>query len=595
MSRFGYEEEALVSALNLVRQLVGADAADVLAAVIETRGGSRERDLELPLTTLAKNTTSFSEEHLSFTERLRLADRRFAGTFGIQLFGKSPSDEPSSGKPRARFPATISLDLAALLEKPLQRADSFVVPPVDAASAAWIRTIAATAEGDRCHHFAARLQAAKPDVADLARLLAAAGAVTCVAAKPDNVAAVLLRAELHAGSGRPVIVVDAGVLGTDATTFDDEALDVTSAPSFRVSCGSNVLAAFARLRAVYVWAVQQDFALPSELAGIVAGCLGPLRFDRQAAAALISKEAPHLGPAAVAAIHEMVGDPRLTRAALAATAAYADANDLHPDQAATLVARSHGVRLARTTSNDVAFDPSLVMAKGVDELLARAPYLARAGARVLMVGPPAGGKSSFALELCTRMLESTAASAQGTSDVVVIAAADILAYRWGATERLLRAKFEVAALSGAPILVDELDAFAGVRGDGADSNNQHLVRCLTDEWLRNLDGFADIPVVATCNALSSIDGAGRRRFHLVVHVGDALDSARERRAWHVILGCEPPDDWQPIGAAVGDIANAGARCRMLGLASPVDLAEAIRGACAARLGLPVSKNRGRLH
>lgn len=51
----------------------------------------------------------------------------------------------------------------------------------------------------------------------------------------------------------------------------------------------------------------------------------------------------------------------------------------------------------------------------------------------------------MALELCRRMLEATRFSGQAAGDVIIIAAADVLAHRWGATERLLRANFEAAA------------------------------------------------------------------------------------------------------------------------------------------------------
>lgn len=61
MSKTVYESDALVSALSLVRTLAGADAAELIAALIAARKGSRKRSLEIPLTAFTKRPPAITE------------------------------------------------------------------------------------------------------------------------------------------------------------------------------------------------------------------------------------------------------------------------------------------------------------------------------------------------------------------------------------------------------------------------------------------------------------------------------------------------------------------------------------------------------
>ena len=79
-----------------------------------------------------------------------------------------------------------------------------------------------------------------------------------------------------------------------------------------------------------------------------------------------------------------------------------------------------------------------------------------------------------------------------------------------------------------------------------------------------LDAHPEVPLVATVNDEDACDRAILRRFTMVVSVGDRLSPAQERLAWESVLRTEPPEGWQPVGAAVGDFAAALARCRLLG-------------------------------
>lgn len=297
-------------------------------------------------------------------DRIRAAERKFSLKFAVKPFEQMPPEWPYPDEPEA-IRLTISRELATVLDEPLPLAKSGVFPELDAASMAWARAVRAMAATDRSHHFAARLPATKPDARDLAHLFSAAGAVTHLAELPTNLATVLLRTELHAGFCRPVVVVESGLLCSNGTEPDEDKREAP-APVLRLEISPSILTVFDNLRAVYVWGIPPDGLLPSDLDGIVAGCLGLLRYDRRAGAALIANEAPHLGPAAVAALHAMVADPRDARAALAATAVVSSANELSPDEAAFVVARSHGVSCPRSATSSAPFDPSLIVAAGAD-------------------------------------------------------------------------------------------------------------------------------------------------------------------------------------------------------------------------------------
>ena len=134
------------------------------------------------------------------------------------------------------------------------------------------------------------------------------------------------------------------------------------------------------------------------------------------------------------------------------------------------------------------------------------------------------------------------------------------------------------------MLVDELDTFCGVRENGTSGGNAYLVRSLTNEWLRVLDGHPDVPVVATCNDAAAVDPAVLRRFPFVVVVAADLPPDVERLAWTSIIGVEPPDGWRPVGASVSDVALAAARCAMTGEADAAAFAAAIVGIRATRVG-----------
>ena len=557
MRNLKYAPEAVESALAVVRSCTSASTSAFIGAIISERQTS-----DVPVTRVTNlaldefAAASGAGGGASRRAALVLMDFEFHGEFQFCLLADRESYQVDSS---GDLPA-LSSDFIDLLEAPLA-ARAIVGPPrVDAATRAWVDAIPVTTVGPLGHNFVVRVEPGGPSCADLAALLVAEDrAEIRLASNERSMAAMLIRAELHAGGRHPVIVVAdehliKGAADGDVNDRDDGRLS----RALRLRGGVD-LALLGRLRCVYVWRIPPAEPLPADLEGIVAGCIGPMRFDRRSYATSLARAG--FGPAGIAALQATIADPRAVAPALAVVSALADGGSFTKDDAAIFLARSHGARLS-SPRRHADFDASLVVADyDVGDFLARAAHLARNGARILLVGPPASGKTTLGLELSRRLLEEGLGRAGG-GEVVALAASDILASAWGATERLVHAKFEAAAAMGdAPIFVDEFDAFAGIRLEGgATSNNDGLVRALTDQLLRDLDLFASVPVVACCNDALSIDPAVRRRFHFVVTVKADLDPARERRAWKVFVGLEPPRGWRPAGAAIGDIASAAAAC-----------------------------------
>ncbi len=603
-----YHPAALASATDFLRRAVSPDAAAVFSAVATLRPrGSAQRELDrATLTGLA----GFGSDQTIAAERLFVVDDALFRHLGLRLMvpseeaeqrrrnkargwlGSSASKDAETAQAQPSS-ITLSDELCELLDAPHPVPSGLDLPVVDTVTATWVEACRAAARSGTGQHLVLRVVAEDGrEIADFAGLIAADGSRVDLVTEATcpTLARAVLRAELHAEESGHVVVVAGATLFEEAKKVDDDNDDfVETSWTAALKPGSNEIKEprlwMPGVRNTYVWQAPATGSLPRVYDGLIGGCAGPTGFDRAWSESLVAAALPDLDEASIAALLAQVRDPRdaVAMAGMARAAANGTGGDLRA--AASFVARSFGTRtggLVPAQAPPPAFDPRLLVCdEDVALLLDRAPALARHGGRVLLWGPPGGGKTSLAQALARAMPGYPA---------LRVTPADVLAYRWGAMERRLADLWTRAARESAVLVVDELDSLCGARDSGGSSNNNYLIRCLTNEWLRHLDTHPSVPVLATVNDPAAVDDAIRRRFALTLHVGDELSPDQERLAWSSLLALEPPAGWTPCGAAVADIALAQSRCRMLGLTDAADVANAITRAREARLG-PIGARR----
>jgi len=166
----------------------------------------------------------------------------------------------------------------------------------------------------------------------------------------------------------------------------------------------------------------------------------------------------------------------------------------------------------------------------------------KVGGGVLMYGPPGCGK--------TMLARATAGEANAT--FINVAISDVLDMYIGESERKLSALFERARQSTPTVLFfDELEALAGNRKYGRDSNTGKLVSL----FLSEMDGFANdnqgVLLIGATNVPWTIDPAFQRpgRFDRVLFVPPPDADAR-RVILQRLLDQRPTEGTMPIDALV---------------------------------------------
>ena len=166
----------------------------------------------------------------------------------------------------------------------------------------------------------------------------------------------------------------------------------------------------------------------------------------------------------------------------------------------------------------------------------------KVGGGVLMYGPPGCGK--------TMLARATAGEANAT--FISVAISDVLDMYIGESERKLSALFERARENTPAVLFfDELEALAGNRKYGRDSNTGKLVSL----FLSEMDGFANnnqgVLLVGATNVPWTIDPAFQRpgRFDRVLFVPPP-DAEARRSILQRQLGERPTEGTMPIDALV---------------------------------------------
>lgn len=126
------------------------------------------------------------------------------------------------------------------------------------------------------------------------------------------------------------------------------------------------------------------------------------------------------------------------------------------------------------------------------------------GIRLLLDGPPGGGKTQYALWLA-RYLQR---------DVLLKRPSDLLSKYVGDSEKQIAASFRQAEQTGAVFIIDEADALLYDRAGAVRSWEQSQIA----EFLQQIQDFTGI-LIACTNRVDAVDPALRRRFHLHVHFG----------------------------------------------------------------------------
>lgn len=535
-------------------------------------------------------------------DQLRAADRAFEAAFGSRLLVEEPR---TAGPGRRRL--FLTADIAAAVDgpAPCAAAASADEAVLDAASTAWVAIAAAAVRSGRGHHLALRAEGPRDRaLADFAEALAGRGVDVLAVGADERPAMALLRCELHAGSRPAAVVLDCDVLRADAEDPEPDDWDAPApaAPAGRSGLRTEgslerLLPALPGMRCTCIWRVPAAGTLPRALARVAGGPIGPVAVDPSWALCDLLASNPPLGRAGAARLLAAAGgDPRDARALAAlAEVAMATPGLERPDEACRFVAaplRPPGHGCAAPPAAPAAPSNPRLFACGPDglALLGRGEALAR-GCRVLATGGPGSGKSTYVAALAEAV-----ARASGRT-VAMVEPAWLLARAWGATERRVQDLFRCARAEHQVLVADEVDSLCTRReADGPAGGNAYLIRCLTNEFLRQLDAHPDVPFLASTNAEAACDPAFLRRVTAVVPIADALAPEQEALAWEVVLGASPPDGWTPAGCAVADFAAASRRCGLVGRDDPESLAEALEAARRTRLGraAPASRRDGGL-
>lgn len=134
------------------------------------------------------------------------------------------------------------------------------------------------------------------------------------------------------------------------------------------------------------------------------------------------------------------------------------------------------------------------------------PELASRFSKVLLYGPPGGGKTTIGLYMAQQLKRP----------VKYVKVSDVISHRFGETLKNLSALFENAGDD--IIFIDEFDAFAKSRYD---SNDVGELKRIVNSLIQTIDVLSrdKILIVAT-NLVETIDPAILRRFPNKLHVGD---------------------------------------------------------------------------
>lgn len=506
-------------------------------------------------------------------------------------------DEEREGGANITRHVVLSSDFVSLLDEPHVPAQrSTTVPRLDANGRREVAMIAAVAASCTGAHLAVRRRNTPRELGDLTALLSSSEQDLAVFnGSEGECRSAILRAELHAGATPPLVLFARDLLTVPKVSDGDE-WDQPAEPKAVDQATALAQSINVRLaaRGTYLWSVPDRFTPSPASLPWLGACVGPFTFDAGWVRSTIAAYLPQAGldndSAGVAALARRAGDPRDVEAMAGVARAITAAGEANLDAACTQVAASFATDRYENRYDPAPFDARLlVCSAAAHQLLARAKHAAANGCRVLAHGPPGGGKSAYSVELARRMA--------GGAPVRIVGPADFLARAWGDTERLVREIWRRATDDGAVLIVDEFEVVGGRRMLGDMSNNQLLIRSLTDAWLLALDEYPDVPLLATTNDRTAIDPAVLRRFAFVEEFGDRLSAQQERLAWAVLLDQEPPPRWNAVGAAVADFVIAKTRCRMLGAITPDALAQSICEARSARLGggLPVRHAKDSVH
>lgn len=498
---------------------------------------------------------------------LNAHNQAFRALFGIPLLARDPPNR--SGATAAEVRA--SRELCALFATPPA---SVVADPsieIDEGSRLWQRVLTELAASGEGAHV---LMPIDPCAAPLEAFAAGMRGLD-VKRAPDNQPWILtvLHSELH--RQRPLVVFarcDLMLGPTFPANFGDG--DEPIAPPAASTPRDDRLFA-ARTAGVYVWRVER-MPVTIEPRGQFAAVLPAPQYDAGWYRRRIAADG-NLTSQSLGILRRLAPHPDQSLMLLRAASSLAAQSGSSLNEAIRHLASGFGLDVPPAAPGP--FRPEFINCpEDVPSLLEAAPKLAENAVRLLLWGDPAGGKSRLAVELARRMDPHKA------EPLVRITAADILAPRWGDMERRLRAAFVEADRSRVPLLVDEFDAFCAVREPDNTSGNALLIRSSTTEWLRNLDTYPNVPILATVNDLRAIDPAVRRRFDLAIEVKAELSPAAEKLAWKEFFGSTPPDDWRPPGAAIGDYVHVARRCRMLGIKDRHLIEAALQSAKAVRCG-----------
>lgn len=575
-----HSEAGVTAATKLVRAAAGDDAALLFAALVRARLNNAVAET-FDLT----EVEGLCADSAWAEVRVKEADNAFAGVFGFHLL-KRDFEESSDG----------ALGRRRALSGAFKRMLEFraATPPepsarLDATAMQWVRIALMASRSAIGHHLAMRC--AKDDRrcgADFAAQLAAAGARVIHLHGYDSLLEALLRAELL-GGGHAVVVCDGpSLVGEPAAPTGWETESEAPSHDGALEPSREARAALSwldKLANVYVWPVPEHGDLPADVRRFIGACFGPIRYDTVWQISHVKTLAPGIDAHGARALLAQAGDARDTLAMAALGAALAGTGIpgcTSVSSACLLVGESFGTSPATTASEILrVFDESLLAcdADGT-RLLARGRELAR-GARVLAFGAPGTGKSAYARVLAARIAEASDAA-----PMILIEPAMLLARSWGETERRIASLWQQAYRNHAVLIADEFDSMAAVRDANAPpSGNAYLIRGLTNEFLRQMDAYPAVCLIATVNDRDALDPAIRRRFSIAIEMREALSPAQERRAWSSILDATPPRDWTACGACVADFTAARERCRLMGRRDAKTYAAAILEARANRLGL----------
>ena len=188
----------------------------------------------------------------------------------------------------------------------------------------------------------------------------------------------------------------------------------------------------------------------------------------------------------------------------------------------------------------------LVLAESVGE----SPF-----ARICLFGPPGTGKTEWARQLADRI----------GRPLHVRRASDLLGKYVGESEKLIRQAFEVAALEGAVLLMDEADSLLHDRTKAQRAWEVSMV----NEMLTCMESFDGI-FIASTNLQQSLDEASARRFDFKVKFS-YLDKAQVKLLFSDLLEAlevaPATDGGVDLGSltavAPGDFANVFRQARVI--------------------------------